>query len=76
MHVNVYEAKTHLSRLLQGVERGEEVVICRNGEPVARLVRYRKRPRPIGIWEGQGWIADDFTELPPDVEEAFYGDVD
>ena len=41
--VNVHEAKTHLSRLLAQVEAGEEVIIARNGKPVAQLVRCKKR---------------------------------
>ena len=41
--VNVHEAKTNLSRLLKQVEAGEEVIIARNGTPVARLVREKKR---------------------------------
>ncbi|GAA3080752.1 type II toxin-antitoxin system Phd/YefM family antitoxin [Pseudonocardia yunnanensis] len=66
--VNVYEAKTHLSRLLERVEAGEEIVIARNGRPVARLVpaRRQRSPRVPGAWKGQGWIADDFNE--PDEE--------
>lgn len=45
--VNVHEAKTRLSRLLERVERGEEIVIARAGDPVARLVRYEESPKPI-----------------------------
>ena len=44
MNVNPPEAKTHLSRLVQAVERGEEVIICRHGNPVARLVPYQPTP--------------------------------
>ena len=43
--VNVHEAKTNLSRLLAQVEAGEDVVIARNGKPVARLVEYSQRGR-------------------------------
>jgi prevent-host-death family protein len=54
--VNVHEAKTQLSRLLQAVEDGEEIVIARNGEPVAKLVAHlpEREPREPG-W-GKGWI--------------------
>lgn len=54
--VNVYEAKTHLSKLLERVEAGEEIVIARNGRPVARLVpTQRERPlRVPGAWKGRG----------------------
>lgn len=66
--VNIYDAKTHLSRLLERVEAGEEIVIARNGRPVARLVPAQRirSPRRPGAWEGRGWIADDFDE--PDQE--------
>jgi prevent-host-death family protein len=62
--VNVHEAKTHLSRLLQDVEEGEEVVIARDGTPVARLVRHdrEREPREPG-WAKKGWMAADFDEF-------------
>ncbi|MDN5749190.1 MAG: type II toxin-antitoxin system Phd/YefM family antitoxin [Pseudonocardia sp.] len=64
--VNVYEAKTHLSKLLERVEAGEEIVIARNGRPVARLVptQRERAPRVPGAWKGKGWIADDFKSGP------------
>ena len=72
--VNVYEAKTQLSKLLEEVEGGSEVVIARNGKPVARLVPLqRSRPdRVPGGWEGKVWIADDFDEPDPELEDLFY----
>lgn len=74
--VNVHEAKTHLSRLLERVAAGEEIVIAKAGRPVARLVAYQEddEPRTLGGWEGQVWMAEDFDELPPDLLAAFYGD--
>ncbi|MDR3360718.1 MAG: type II toxin-antitoxin system prevent-host-death family antitoxin [Bifidobacteriaceae bacterium] len=59
--VSVREAKTHLSRLLAAVERGEDVVIARSGQPVARLVALSSQPkgkRPLGRLRGQAAIAD------------------
>lgn len=62
--VNINEAKTHLSRLLEAVERGEEVVIARAGQPVSTLTAYRPARRklaPQGSMKGRDWlIADDF----------------
>lgn len=60
--VNIHEAKTHLSRLIDKVEAGEEIVIARAGRPVARLVTYRKmtRPRVPGRWRDQIAVAPDF----------------
>jgi prevent-host-death family protein len=74
---NVYEAKTHLSQLLDRAAAGEEIVIARAGRPVARLVALagpaRERRRPGG-WRGHVRMADDFDELPPEIEAAFGGD--
>ena len=76
MHVNVHEAKTHLSQLLARVERGEEITIGRAGKPVAKLEPYRQaagRRRP-GAWKGRVRIAADFEELSPDITAAFRGE--
>jgi prevent-host-death family protein len=76
MEVNIHEAKTQFSRLLQRVAAGEEVVIARAGVPVARLVAVepKKGKRPLGMDEGRIWIADDFdAPLPDDLLKAFYG---
>ena len=72
--VNVHEAKTHLSRLLEAVEAGEDVVIARAGKPIARLVpvAVRTEPRTPGSWRGRVVIADDFDETPDDLVAAFY----
>ena len=62
MEVNIHEAKTHLSRLLQRVAAGEEVTIAR---PVARLIAVEpKAKRPLGFARGEIWIADDFDATP------------
>lgn len=75
--VNVHEAKTHLSRLLEAVENGEEVVIARAGKPVARLVPAAapRRPRTPGAWRGRVHVAADFDETPESELAAFRGDV-
>jgi prevent-host-death family protein len=75
MEVNIHEAKTHLSRLLQRVAAGEEVTIARSGVPVARLVAVEpEKKRPLGFARGEVWVADDFdAPLPPDLLAAFYG---
>ena len=73
--VNVHEAKTHLSRLLEAVERGEEVVIARAGRPVATLTAYvppRRKILPPGSLKGANWfIADDFDDPTDDLFEVF-----
>jgi prevent-host-death family protein len=78
MEINVYAAKTHLSRLIDQVNAGEEVVITRRGRPVARLVPAQAaKPRKPGLLEGKGyWIADDFdAPLPDDLLDLFEGKV-
>jgi prevent-host-death family protein len=73
--VNVHEAKTHLSRLLERVAAGEEVVIARSGKPVARLTRFRPAAtRVLGDDRGRVEVADDFdAPLPDDTLADFQG---
>ncbi len=73
--VNIHQAKTHLSRLIERVRAGEEVVIAKGGEPVARLVPFpRRQPRRLGTLKGRIWVAPDFNApLPQDVVAAFEG---
>ena len=71
---NVHEAKTHLSRLLDQVAAGEEVLIAKAGVPVARLVPVvlPTDQRPLGTEQGRIFIADDFdAPLPADVLDSF-----
>lgn len=66
--MNVHEAKTHLSKLIEKAKNGEEVVIAKNGVPEARLVPYEQKQKEwFGMDAGKGWIADDFDELPEDI---------
>lgn len=76
MEVNIHQAKTHLSRLLQRVADGEEVIIARAGEPVARLVRIQptRTIRPLGMDEGSVQVAADFdAPLPAELLAQFLG---
>ena len=76
MDINVYAAKTQLSRLLEQVERGEEIVITRHGKPVAKLVpiESRRAPRKLGALRGKIRIGKDFdAPLPDDLLDAFEG---
>jgi prevent-host-death family protein len=66
--VNVHEAKTHLSRLLERVEAGEEIVIGRAGKPVARLSPIAPPRREPGSARGEIWIAPDFDAPDADLE--------
>ena len=75
MIVNVHEAKTHLSRLLERVAAGEEIIIGKAGRPVARLVPYveEARPRRPGRWRHRVRVAEDFDATPDDVVASFEG---
>jgi prevent-host-death family protein len=65
--VNVHEAKTHLSRILERVARGDEVTIAKAGKPVARLVPVRPpKRRPLGIDAGRVVVSNDFDAPLPD----------
>ena len=66
--VNLYQAKTHLSDLVDRAAKGEEIVIAKAGTPVARLVPLAgvEHGRSPGGWEGVVWIADDFDAPLPD----------
>jgi prevent-host-death family protein len=70
--VNIHEAKTHLSRLIERVEAGEEITIARAGRPVAKLVAISRRtePRVPGSWKGKVRIAEDFDAPLPEFDEA------
>jgi prevent-host-death family protein len=72
--VNMHEAKTHLSRLVDEAAAGEEVVIAKAGRPLVKLVPYvaERTPRRPGGWEGQVWISPDFDDPLSEFEDAFY----
>ena len=75
--VNIHEAKTQLSRLLEQAVAGEEILIARAGKPIARLVPFEGsvQPRRPGRWQGQVTIAADFDQLPDDMAAAFRGEL-
>ena len=71
--VNVHQAKTHLSQLLQDVEQGQEVVIARSGVPIARLVPWQAPAPPVvapGAMRGRIQITDDFDTPLDELFEA------
>ena len=75
---NLYEAKTHLSQLVERAAKGEEILIAKAGVPLAKLVPALKpkRKRKPGGWEGKIHIAADFDDpLPTDLQAAFEGRV-
>ena len=75
--INIHEAKTHLSRLIERVAAGEEMVIGRAGKPVAKLIPYRDAALPVrrpGIWRGKVKIKRGFDRLPESIAAAFRGE--
>lgn len=74
--VNIHEAKTRLSELLQRMSAGEEIVIAKAGRPVARLCPFvgPKEQRRAGVDRGKAWVSDDFdAPLPDQMLEDFEG---
>lgn len=74
--INLYEAKTTLSQLVERAASGEEIIIAKAGRPLARLVPLSNptRPRPLGLLAGQVAIHQDFdAPLPDDLLRAFQG---
>ena len=73
--LNVHAAKTNFSKLLARVANGEEIVIAKDGTPMAKLVPYSSAssPRPLGVFAGQVWISDNALETPTWLLDAFEG---
>ncbi|MCJ8278579.1 MAG: type II toxin-antitoxin system prevent-host-death family antitoxin [Rivularia sp. ALOHA_DT_140] len=74
---NIHEAKTNLSKLIEAVLAGEDVIIAKAGKPAIRMIPYRenKKPRTPGGWEGKVTMSDDFDdELPPEILAGFTGE--
>ncbi|HEU5351014.1 MAG TPA: type II toxin-antitoxin system prevent-host-death family antitoxin [Terracidiphilus sp.] len=76
--VNIFEAKTQLSKLVERAEHGEEIILARAGRPVARLTQLQPEKKKIrfGGMKGKIWIADDFDDpLPEEVLAEFEADL-
>ena len=74
--VNIHEAKTHLSRLLERAEKGERIVISRAGKPIADLVPHRRTPVTFGGLKGKLQYDDSAFDIDPDIQQMFYGATD
>ena len=77
IQVNIHEAKTTLSKLIEAAERGEEVVIARAGKPAVRLVTaeaevVKPKRRIPGAWKGKVWYAPDYDQADAEIERDFY----
>jgi len=79
MQVNIHEAKTHLSRLVERAAAGEEIIIGKAGKPVARLVPYQELKPPErkpGSMRGKIKIKAGFDEMDKEIEQLFQGEPD
>jgi len=77
MQVNIYDAKTNLSKLIAKVQEGKEVIIAKAGKPVAKIISYKEKkltPRKPGLWKGKVWISPDFDDEDPEINKLFYGE--
>ena len=75
----MHEAKTHLSRLAERAASGEEIVIARNGRPLAKLgpLDSSRKQRKFGLWKGKIWVSEDFDDpLPWEIQRYFEGEDD
>lgn len=68
---NVHDAKTHLSKLLEQVANGDEIVISNRGTPVAKLIPYKSEPRKLGLLADKYFEADDCWQHDNDVAALF-----
>ena len=74
--INIHEAKTHLSKLLQRVICGEEIVIAKSGKPVAKIIPFMQKlqTRVPGSAKGKIWVSTDFNKpLPEEILDVFEG---
>lgn len=74
--VNIYDAKTQLSKLVARAEAGERITIARNGRPVAELgpASGITVKRELGVFAGKVWMADDFDDFTEQDERDWYGE--
>jgi prevent-host-death family protein len=76
--INIQEAKTHLSRYIEDVAAGKELILGKAGKPLARLIPYRapSKPRTLGLLAGKTWEADDAwsREVDATLEAELYGE--
>lgn len=77
--INIHDAKTNLSKLIQKTLAGEDVIIAKAGKPVAKLVAYKEKlkPRKFGLWKGKVFVPDNFDDEDEEINKLFYeGDIE
>ena len=74
MIINISEAKTHLSKIIDMVYHGEKVVIAKNNTPLVDLVQHKPEgKRQLGLLKGNAVVPEDFDEESPEINNMFYG---
>ncbi len=75
--LNIHEAKTHLSKYLARIEKGEKILLCKRNVPIAEIVPLsttERMPRPVGLANGEFSVSPKFFEpLPEELQKAFEG---
>jgi len=76
--VNIHEAKTNLSKLIEKTKEGEDIIIAKAGKPVAKLVEYKEKAkfRKSGLLKGKIFVSDEFNDEDEEINKLFYdGDI-
>ena len=74
--INIHQAKTNLSKLIEKTLNGEDVIIAKAGKPVAKLIAYKEKlkPRKLGLLKGKIFVPDNFNDEDKEINKLFYGD--
>ncbi|MEK7572213.1 MAG: type II toxin-antitoxin system Phd/YefM family antitoxin [Patescibacteria group bacterium] len=74
--MNIHQAKTNLSQLIEKAVAGEEVIIAKAGKPVAKIVAHTQQlePRKPGLWKGKIVVPDNFDDEDEEINKMFYGE--
>lgn len=74
--INIHEAKTTLSKLIEKTSQGEEIIIAKAGKPVAKLVPYKQnlKPREPGLLKGKIFVPENFDNEDEEINKLFYGE--
>ena len=74
--INIHQAKTNLSKLIEKTLNGEDIVIAKAGKPVAKLVAYKEKlkPRKLGVLKGKIFVPDNFNDEDEEINKLFYGE--
>ena len=74
--INIHQAKTNLSKLIEKTLNGEDIIIAKAGKPVVKLVAYKEKlkPRKLGLLKGKIFVPDNFNDEDKEINKLFYGD--